>query len=53
MGMKVVGTLGLLLQGYRNHHVPDLKAAIMRMRDRGTWIADEVIEGVLAAANKW
>lgn len=52
MNIKVVGGLGLLLQGYRDNYVPDLNAAIARMRDRGTWIADEVVEAVLGAANR-
>lgn len=50
MGILVVGTLGVLLQGYRNNHVPDLEAAIARMRERGTWIDDEIVEVILAAA---
>ena len=29
MNITVLGTLGLLLQGYRNNHVPDLKGAIV------------------------
>jgi predicted nucleic acid-binding protein len=52
MNIKVVGTLGLLLQGYRDDYVPDLKAAIARMRDRGTWVTNEVIEAVLSAADR-
>lgn len=50
MGILVVGTLGVLLQGYRNNHVPDLEAAIARMRERGTWIDNEIVEAILAAA---
>ena len=52
MNIKVVGTLGLLLQGYRREYVSDLKAAIARMRDRGTWVTDQVVEAVIAAADK-
>ena len=52
MNIKVVGTLGLLLQGYRHEYVSDLKAAIARMRDRGTWVTDQVVEAVIAAADK-
>lgn len=50
MGIPVRGTLGVLLQGYRDHHVPDLGAAITRMRERGTWIGDEVVGSIMTAA---
>lgn len=50
MGIEVLGTLGLLLKGHREKHVQDLKMAVDRMRERGTWIADDVVEAVLAAA---
>ena len=50
MGIAIRGTLGVLLQGHRAGHVADLEGAIKRMRERGTWIGDEVIATVLAAA---
>jgi predicted nucleic acid-binding protein len=52
MGISVKGTLGLLLEGYRRRHVPDLKAAVLRMRDRGAWIEDEIVAATLAAAGE-
>lgn len=50
MGIAIRGTLGVLLQGHRAGHVSDLEGAIKRMRERGTWVDDEVIATVLAAA---
>ena len=50
MRIAVRGTLGILLQGYRAGHVADLEGAIARMRERGTWIADDLVEAILAAA---
>lgn len=50
MGIAIRGTLGVLLQGHRAGHVEDLEGAIKRMRERGTWVDDQVIATVLAAA---
>ena len=52
MGISVRGSLGVLLQGCRENRVADLEAAIGRMRERGTWIEDAIVEAVLAAARK-
>ena len=52
MGIPIKGTLGLLLEGYRARHVPDLQAAVDRMRGRGTWIDEDVVTAVLAAAKE-
>ncbi|HSB78640.1 MAG TPA: DUF3368 domain-containing protein [Candidatus Methylomirabilis sp.] len=48
MGITVRGTLGVLLDGHRGGHVPDLRGAIVRMRERGTWIAEELVVAILA-----
>jgi predicted nucleic acid-binding protein len=50
MGITVRGTLGVLLDGHWGGHVADLRGAIVRMRGRGTWIAEELVVAVLAAA---
>jgi predicted nucleic acid-binding protein len=52
--MKIVvrGTLGILLQGFRAGHVPDLEIAVSRMRERGTWIADDLVAAILAASRR-
>ncbi len=50
MGIKIKGTLGILFRGYREGHVPDLEGAIKRMRERGTWIDEEMVAAILAAA---
>jgi predicted nucleic acid-binding protein len=52
MGISVRGALGVLLQGHRAHHVPDLAGAIARMRERGTWIADEVVAAIMATTRE-
>ncbi len=52
LGIPVRGSLGVLLQGYRSGHVTDLEGAIARMRERGTWIDDEVVAAVLTAARE-
>lgn len=52
MGIPIKGTLGILLDGYRAGHVGDLESAIARMRERGTWIDDEILAVILAAARR-
>ena len=52
LGIPIRGTLGLLLEGHRAGHVSDPAGAIQRMRERGTWIADDLVAAVLAAARK-
>lgn len=52
MGIPVRGALGVLLEGHREDHVPDLETAIARMRERGTWIDDEVVGAIMAAARE-
>jgi hypothetical protein len=32
--------------------VPDLEAAISRMRERGTWIGDDLVAAILAASRR-
>ncbi len=32
--------------------LPDLEAAISRMRERGTWISDELVTAILAASRR-
>ncbi len=52
MGIRIKGTLGILLEGYWAGHVADLEAAISRMRERGTWFDDEILAAILAAARQ-
>jgi uncharacterized protein len=52
MRIAVRGTLGILLQGFRAGHVPDLGIAISRMRERGTWIADDLVAAILSASRR-
>jgi uncharacterized protein len=52
MRITIRGTLGILLQGFRAGSVPDLEAAISRVRERGTWIADDLIFATLVASRR-
>jgi len=50
--IAIRGTLSIRLQGFRAGSVRDLKAAISRMRERGTWIADDLVAALLAASRR-
>jgi predicted nucleic acid-binding protein len=52
MRIAIRGTLGILLQGFRAGSVADLEAAISRMRERGIWIADDLVATILAASRR-
>ena len=52
MRISVRGTLGILLQGFRAGSVLDLDVAISRMRERGTWIDDDLVAAILAASRR-
>ncbi|RPI10231.1 MAG: DUF3368 domain-containing protein [Zetaproteobacteria bacterium] len=52
MRIAVRGTLGILLQGFRAGHVPDSEATVSRMRERGTWMADDVVAAILPASRR-
>lgn len=52
MRISIRGTLGVLLQGFRAGHVPNLEAAISRMRERGTWVADDLVATILAVSRR-
>jgi predicted nucleic acid-binding protein len=51
-GLKVTGSIGILLKAKRNEIIPSLGECIDRMRARGIWISAELIQEVLHRANE-
>jgi predicted nucleic acid-binding protein len=51
-GLKVTGSIGILLKAKRHNFIPNLGECIVRMRARGIWISEELIQEVLNRANE-
>ncbi len=49
-GLKVKGTLGILVEGVRHGRIEDLRPIFAEMITKGTWVAPAVYEQVLALA---
>lgn len=51
-GLKVIGTLGLLLRAKKQQKVPGIKPLIRQLQDHGFWIHERLIRGVLQEAGE-
>jgi predicted nucleic acid-binding protein len=51
-GLKVTGSIGILLKAKRHNFIPNLGECIVRMRARGIWISEELIQEALNRANE-
>jgi predicted nucleic acid-binding protein len=49
-GLRVSGTLGVLLKAKRVGHLPSVAEAVADLRAAGMWIADELAENVITQA---
>ena len=47
LGLKVVGTLGLLLKAKKKGLIPAVKPLIQKILEHGIWIKDEIVKGIL------
>jgi predicted nucleic acid-binding protein len=50
LGLRVKGSIGLLLASYQAHYIDDLQADIDTLRARGFWLADRLYRTVLEKA---
>ena len=51
-GLKVTGSLGILLKAKKHGHIHSLAPCIARMRDHGIWISAELLRQALIAAKE-
>lgn len=49
-GLRVSGTLGLVLPAERDGRIGDARAVLTDLRSRGMWLSDAVIERALAVS---
>lgn len=52
LGLEVIGTLGLLLKAKKEGMLSAIRPFIVKMLENGIWIKDEIVKGVLEAANE-
>jgi len=52
VGMRVKGTLGLLVEAYRRGQIADLRATMDELRAKGTWIDDRIYAEILRMARE-
>jgi predicted nucleic acid-binding protein len=51
-GLKVTGSLGILLKAKNHGLIPSLGVCISRMRERGIWMSDELVVAVMQQAGE-
>lgn len=51
-GLKVTGSLGILLKAKNHGLTPSLGDCISRMRERGIWLSDELVAAALQRAGE-
>lgn len=52
LGLKVIGTLGLLLKAKKKGLLTSIKPSILKILDNGIWIKDEIVNGILKEAEE-
>ncbi len=52
LGLDVIGTLGLLLKAKKMGYISQIKPLIIKLRDNGIWIKDEIVIGILDSAGE-
>ena len=52
MGMKVTGTLGILLKAKQNGYISEIKPFLIRLTDTGFFVSEKIYQFVLEEANE-
>lgn len=52
LGLKVIGTLGLLLKAKKKGFLPSIKPYIIKMLENGIWTKEEIVKGILKEAGE-
>lgn len=51
-GLKVTGTIGILLKAKQLNYITQLKPLLLELRTKSVWLSDSFIENVLKLANE-
>ena len=52
LGLKVIGTLGLLLKAKKKGLLHSIKPSVTKMLDNGIWIKEEIVNSILKEAEE-
>lgn len=52
LGLNVIGTLGILLKAKKKGLLSVIRPLIIRIRNNGIWIKDEIVNGILKDAGE-
>ena len=51
-GLRVTGTIGILVKAKKQGLISELKPLILELKDKGVWLSESLIERILELANK-
>jgi predicted nucleic acid-binding protein len=51
-GLRVTGTIGILLKAKKQGLISELKPLILELKDNGVWLSESLIERILELANE-
>lgn len=51
-GLRVTGTIGILVKAKKQGLISELKPLILDLKDKGVWLSESLIERILELANE-
>jgi predicted nucleic acid-binding protein len=51
-GLRVTGTIGILVKAKKQGLISELKPLILELKDKGVWLSESLIERILELANE-
>jgi uncharacterized protein len=51
-GLRVTGTIGILVKAKKQGLISELKPLILELKDKGVWLGESLIERILELANE-
>ena len=51
-GLRVTGTIGILLKAKKQGLISELKPLILELKEKGVWLSENLIERILELANE-
>ena len=51
-GLRVTGTIGILVKAKKQGLISELKPLIHELKDKGVWLSESLIERILELANE-
>ena len=51
-GLRVTGTIGILVKAKKQGLISELKPLILELKDKGVWFSESLIERILELANE-